>query len=354
MKKSYFKLQPDAFTRFRTVIFLLESMTKNSSKNKTYSILDIGGSSTFIYDFLIESGFAFELTIVDPRPKPAGLNSKITYIQSTGEEARKLNKKFDFTIMIDMLEHVSGDANKRSVIESAIQLTKEAVIIAGPYDDFQTDKFEHSLNSINKELFGVDQDWLLEHFECKKPNLDKIRNYFDKAGWKTNSVATLPFNFWLASAFANLATASSEQIKKATIEAINTEFNTEFEKKPSSFFTDQGYRKIIIASQNKLPEIKIKSISNSSYLDYEMLYSIIIAKLVMTQTKAIYEAKKTLGSLSYEKGLVEQKFETLKEEIERLKDRNNELERHIFNHRAALKKIPLSESTINLVKKIKK
>ncbi|MDQ5913562.1 MAG: hypothetical protein QG623_181 [Patescibacteria group bacterium] len=354
MKKDYLKLQPDAFTRFRTVSFLLESMAKSNSKNKKYSILDIGGSSIFMYDFLIESGLDFELTIIDPRPKPAGLNSKIAYIQSTGEEARKLGKKFDFTIMIDMLEHVAGDTSKESVIDSAIQLTTEAVVIAGPYDDYQTDKFEHSLNSINKELFGVDQDWLLEHFECKKPDLDKVMTVLNKAGWSTSSVSTLPFNFWLASAFANLTPASSEQVKKATIEALNTKFNTEFENMPSSFFTDQGYRKVIIASKNKLPKLKVVQTSNSSYLDYEMLYSGILATLIITQTKAIQQANQTIGSLNHEKAISEQKYELLKEENGRVKERNDELENHIFNHRAALKKIPLSKSTVNLVRKIRK
>ncbi len=354
MKKSYLQLQPDAFTRFRTISFLLESMAKNKDPKKRYSILDIGGSSIFMYDFLSESSLDFELTIIDPRPKPVGINGKIKYIQSTGEEAAHLGRKFDFTIMIDMLEHVAGDTNKKSVLDSAIQLTTEAVIVAGPYEDYQTDKFEHSLNTINKELFGVDQDWLLEHFQCKKPDLNKVLSIFEKAGLHTKSVATLPFNFWLAAAFANLTPASSEFAKRATLAALNSKFNTEFENNPSLFFSDQGYRKIIIASKNKIPTLDAFSSNQDRYLDYEMHYTCLLSTLIISQTKEIFKTSQMLKTLDHEKGITDQRYVFLKDENTYLKERNFELENHILNYRAALKRIPLSKPAANLLRKIRK
>jgi Methyltransferase domain len=166
---SLLSLQPDAYTRFYTMRTIIEGLVNDASK--VYTILDIGGSSTYLSRFLAQSDYKFKITVIDPLPRPEKLPKSIDYIQASGEDIPKLEQKFDFCIMIDMLEHLPSEELKTTILTNASQAAKTAVIVAGPFDADGTDLYEHKLNDLNKEFFGVDQSWLAEHFEYGKPNL---------------------------------------------------------------------------------------------------------------------------------------------------------------------------------------
>lgn len=175
VKNQLLQLNPDAFSRFQIVC----NEVKLAYGTKKIKLLDIGGASTFLFDFLNTNNVRFDLTIVDIvdfDSKPKG----VTVVVQSAEKTDFENESFDVVTGIDMLEHVPNETMKRNIIKEAIRVSKELVIFAGPSDNSLTTEYEKNLNRQNNILFSQDQKWLAEHFKYGKPSSDLLMDCFNK------------------------------------------------------------------------------------------------------------------------------------------------------------------------------
>lgn len=286
--KSNLNLQPDAYTRFITVIYLIQKIIAQKKKD-TYSILDVGGSSGYLDSFLRQSGISYDLTVIDPLPRPKNLPKSVKYIQAGGETLSTLNESFDITTAIDVLEHIPGDKLKKDIVTAMADVTAMGMILVGPFDTSRTDIYEHQLNDINKLLFKVDQNWLSEHFKYGKPNMGRVASHISNArkDLKISSAFTLPFDFWLESSFVNLMPYASYFLKKGRVEAVNATFNGHYSKDIEHSFVEEGYRGIVVASVSKI-ELKIE---NDLTWPYTNRYVALVAELLAASTKHTEQLK---------------------------------------------------------------
>jgi hypothetical protein len=294
--KSTLQLSPDAYTRFQTVLHLLKKIISQEKKS-VYKIVDVGGSSGFLEKFLKNERISYELTIIDPLPRPKELSKSVRYIQAGAEMLPTMGEKFDVAIAIDVLEHLPGPELKDEIVSAMAQSVEMGLIIVGPFDTERTDTYEHQLNDINKLLFKVDQNWLAEHFECGKPNMAKTLETIKKANRKLAlaSAYTLPFDFWLESSFVNLMPYASYFLPKGRVEHVNATFNEHFSKDIENSFVMEGYRGIIVASKN---HVKLKIESDATW-PYTNQYVHLVAELLSVSTKQTNSLRRENSELKH-------------------------------------------------------
>ncbi len=244
------KLNPDAFSRFQVIC----NEIKAAYGSKHIKVLDIGGASTFMYDFLRANNIDFELTIVDiidypDKPKKAKL-----IIQSAEKLSFKDNY-FDVVTGVDMLEHIPSEKMKKNIISEAIRVSGGLIIFAGPCQTEQVTAYETLLNNENKLLFGVDQKWLAEHFEYGKPTKDLLNLCFKQARINPLCFSVLPLTDWYVSSIANLVPAVSESSSDTEMRNLNVEYNKHFMdgnyRISDDGHAEEGYRTFFIGSKLK-------------------------------------------------------------------------------------------------------
>lgn len=256
MKEKQLKLNPDAFSRFQVVSNEIQSVY---GKNKV-KLLDIGGASTYLYDFLTINGINFDLTIIDIVDfdnKP----EKATVVIQSAEKTGFGNNSFDVVTGIDMLEHLPNETVKRNIINEAIRVSKDLVIFAGPCDEQQVTEFEQRLNNQNKLLFSKDQKWLAEHFEFGKPSKELLKKCYTSASLSRKVFSVLPLSDWYISSVANLSPAVNASVSLKNLEKLNEQYNQRFfsdnQYIPEESIYQQGYRTFYVGSKiHKLGDLK--------------------------------------------------------------------------------------------------
>jgi hypothetical protein len=298
----------------------------DKQSNKTIKILDIGGSSRYLYEFLSLGKINFEITVLDPLPRPSDLNEKVKYICSKAQDIDHTKMDFDVVLAIDVLEHLPGDKLKSEIIDMALKVAKVGIILAGPFDDEATHNSEIELNSLNKSLFNKDQEWLKEHFSCGKPNLASTIKQLQSTGLEVESFATLPFEFWRTSTYANLLTAVSTKADKFGLNKLNKSFNEQFEQNPYKFISNDGYRKIVVAAKSKVPTSMPTS---DEYAAFHDQYNVLPMRLIKEYEKSLNDSDAKLIDAINKKTIVQNDLDYYKnnsKELEAaLKSKESEL-----------------------------
>jgi len=243
-------LGPDGYSRFFVIINLLERFY--GKNKKTIKILDVGGCSPYMYDLLSESSIAFELTILDILPKPAGLPAKATYIQADATKSDLPDGTFDVVVSTDTLEHIPAPI-KDAFVQSCVRLSKDVCIMAAPFSTEGVDEAEHYVNDFNKQLFRVGQDWLVEHFEYGKPSVAAVAKVLD--GMKVSYIdfGTNNLYSWIFSTHMNLIEAKVGLDAKKS-EAVRRAYNQSLAQ--SAEFEGITYRHFFVAFKNASFAIK--------------------------------------------------------------------------------------------------
>ena len=259
-------LPPDGYSRFFVITRLLEEIYKK--KNNKIKILDVGGCSPYLNECLKESGIKYELTIIDILPKPYDLD--VDYIQGDITESNIEAGSYDVVVSTDVLEHIPKDL-KNIFITSCIRLSSGLVIIAAPFDTEGVDKAEHIVNDFNKQLFGVGQDWLEEHFRFTKPSVSQTKKVLEEAKLSYINFGVNNLYSWILSTHTHLIQAKTglnlEVLRKS---------NTEYNKKLSSSieFTEPTYRQFFVIfkerslDNGKLLQNIVGSQEPTTYMDY--------------------------------------------------------------------------------------
>lgn len=305
-RQNLLTLNADAFTRFQIVCAEIGKI----AKGKKVKILDIGGASTYLYDFLCLNKIDFDLTIVDIVDfdnKP----SAATVVIQSAESMDFKNNTFHIVTGIDMLEHIPNDAMKRNIINEAIRVSSDAVIFAGPCDTEAVTRYEKMLNSQNKNLFGSDQKWLAEHFKYGKPSKELIEQCYSGGGLSVVSFSTLSLSTWYVSSIANLLADVSEKVNKKKTQALNKKINQLYQNHdiyiPLQSSSQEGYRTFYIGRKKNSSARQIEEFPGTDIFDS---YIDLMAEAV---------------SLTRNFKALETDIDWYKGELERLKKENAEL-----------------------------
>lgn len=267
------ELNPDAYSRFA----LTCQEIKRLGRNRTITILDIGGSSRYLYEFLSSTNVKFKLTVVDI-VEYADKPEDVTFKLQSAEKLHDEDDTYDVVTAIDMLEHVPNNSAKQNIISEALRVSKDMVIIAGPCENDNVTRFERKLNKQNKRYFKQGQKWLEEHFRCGKPKLNEIKRLLQRNDAIVYSYTTLALSDWYISSLANLLTSVSNDISHKQIKAINKQYNNRFTSENRTLYVTQedlGYRTFVIARKYKqidqpntsVPDMRLSLFDIEEYVD---------------------------------------------------------------------------------------
>lgn len=236
-------LGPDGYSRFYVIVGILEHLYKKRSQ--PVRILDIGGCSPFLGQLLAQSKLKTELTILDILPQPSDIKAK--YIQTDATKTDMPDGAFDVVVSTDTLEHVPPKA-KEAFVRACLRLAKDICIMAAPFETPGVHDAETMVNTFNKKLFGVGQDWLEEHFTFKKPSLAATEAIIKKTGAAYVHFGTNNLYSWLFSAHLHLIEAKiGIDAKKSR--AIKRHYNRLLAFSPE--LTEPSYRHFFVVYNNK-------------------------------------------------------------------------------------------------------
>ena len=238
-------LGPDGYSRFFVLVNLLTTTyPKLSNNGAPIKILDVGGCSPYMSQQLEASGLSYTLTVLDILPKPDDYEGE--YIQADITKANIPEKSFDVVISTDTLEHIPAQS-KTAFVEACSRISKDIFILAAPFDTEGVHEAEELINEFNKELFGVGQDWLEEHFEYGKPTIEEVSKALDKSNVKYVHFGTNNIYSWVLSAHLNLTDAKLGLDKDAFTKAKQT-YNKNLAM--SLEFAEPTYRHFFVVYRN--------------------------------------------------------------------------------------------------------
>lgn len=301
-------LNPDAFSRFQLVCNEIKALFGKEQ----VKILDIGGASTYLFDFLSSNEINFELTIldiVDFEDKPKG----VKVIIQSAEKLGFAGSSFDVVTGIDMLEHVPTKEMKQNIIDEATRVSQELIIFAGPCETAQVTSYEKDLNEQNKLLFNADQVWLAEHFKYGKPSKELLGKSFDSKNIKYRVFSALPLSEWYISSLTNLMPSVTDSASAKKLEKLNARYNKRFLNSNAHVQDNtphqEGYRTFFVAAKNK----QLSSVKPPKLAPGEIKIERYVDALV-----EIMNTTKNYASLSRD-------LEWFKKEQVRLKEENEKL-----------------------------
>jgi uncharacterized coiled-coil protein SlyX len=338
------QLPTDGYSRFFVILRLLEELYKDSAK--TIKILDVGGCSPYLRQGLEASGRSFELTIVDILPKPADVTSP--YIQDDVTTSDLPDNSFDVVVTTDVMEHIPKD-RKRLFVKACVRLATDIVILAAPFDTEGVDYAEHHVNDFNKQLFGIGQDWLEEHFEFTKPTKAQVVEVLDELAVPYADFGVNNLYSWLLTTHLNLIEAKvgldARQVKK-----IQQTYNTQLSG--SVEFVEPTYRHFfVIFKSKKLQDKTVASRVSGSpqpqqFADFihdmmQIVYQRIVEldKVSVAKSATIEHLERQLANERLHTEKLHQQMVTQQQELEQLRPfRRLVLLRHPGGAPAAIKR----------------
>lgn len=307
-------LSPDGYSRFFVIVNLLEALYKN--KKQQIRILDVGGCSPYLGEMLRHSKLDTELTVLDILPKPANLKTK--YIQADATTVDLPDGAYDVVVSTDTLEHITPKG-KEAFVKACTRLAGGVFILAAPFSTEGVHEAEVMVNDFNKKLFGMGQDWLEEHFEYKKPDLEFTRDILDKLKVSYTDFGTNNLYSWLFSAHLNLIEAKLG-LDAATTRRIKHHYNLSMAYSPE--FQEPTYRHFFVAYKNKkmsklnLPAYIIEHTEPETFMQYihEMLGEVAdrIDELMRESAKTRRELQVCKAELDNRQKIIEEQQAVLK------------------------------------------
>ncbi len=189
---------PDGYSRYYIISRALHDIFGKQKIN----ILDLGGDSKWMYEFLNEQGVNFSLHIVDQR-KPDFKNPNVKYTKGDFFKLKASEYLSDVTVNTDVLEHVPKDM-KIPFVEKCLELTKKVAVFSGPFEAPDVTLAEKSIDNLSVKVSGKQQRWLKEHFEFGKPKAKDIEAVLQKQSLPYVCLYSNNINNWLLTFTANL------------------------------------------------------------------------------------------------------------------------------------------------------
>ena len=236
-------LVPDLYSRNLIVSNLITSLNPN---NNPIKILDVGGRNGQLDSFLPKN---CSYTIFDIRESE--LNES-NYIVGDITDSSIPSNSFDIVIALDFYEHLS-ESKRQKALSKILRISKNFVIIGGPYNDSNVTLGETHANNLYKKLLGKDNPWLEEHFKNNLPDKSLFENYLSTHNYDFTTFGTSNLENWLISeALIDYAYANGIENKK--IQKLFEYYNKHILE--LGHFLPPYYRTIyLIGKKQSLPQI---------------------------------------------------------------------------------------------------
>ena len=174
----------DQYQRYRLVADILEQVRENE---EALEILDVGGRTALLRRFL--PGDEVALVDMEASPEP-GL------VLGDGARLPFQDESFDAVVTFDTLEHVPPQ-NRAAFVSECRRVSRNWVIIAGPYDTPGVAQAEEDLRVFLKEKLEVDHRYLNEHHEHGLPSRDETVSDLIALGGQVSSIGHGNLERWL-------------------------------------------------------------------------------------------------------------------------------------------------------------
>lgn len=201
---TWLKLYPDGYSRF----FVALEILKKTVIQDPIHVLDVGGSSPYLFDFMKESERRFDLTILDilpPHQEPDGFR----YIQGDGTKMNGItDNAYQAVVSIDSLEHIPN-TGKEAFVRECVRVARDLVIIGAPFNEPGVTEAEHHMNAFHNTLFGTDHRWLKEHFEMGLPETRWMEDLLKTLGYEFLRLGSSHLPTWVLDIHLSLLPAGT-------------------------------------------------------------------------------------------------------------------------------------------------
>ena len=162
----------DQYQRYKTASLVIEKCRK---EKQSFTILEIGANEHKNLEKFLPSDIINYLDI----KLPEHLQKDKNYILADATNMPQIkDNSFDIIIALDVFEHIPQNL-RNNFLSELNRVSKELVILAGPFDEPNVSDTEKKVNEYYKKKYGEDYIWLKEHIENKLPDLNVTINYLN-------------------------------------------------------------------------------------------------------------------------------------------------------------------------------
>jgi ubiquinone/menaquinone biosynthesis C-methylase UbiE/predicted nucleic acid-binding Zn-ribbon protein len=174
----------DQYQRYRLVADILKEVRP---KGRTLSILDVGGRTALLRQFLPKD----RITAVDlEQSDEPGL------VLGDGSRLPFQDGSFDVVAAFDTLEHVPP-ARRTAFVDECARVASRWVVLTGPYASKRVNEAEERLVDFLREKLKTEHRYLNEHRSHGLPSLGKVERTLHKHGLQTVRVGQGNLDRWL-------------------------------------------------------------------------------------------------------------------------------------------------------------
>jgi ubiquinone/menaquinone biosynthesis C-methylase UbiE len=263
MLNERFDLPFDLYTRNRIISDLICLLRKNKKRLK---IIDIGGRSGYLEDFLQENDNLFILDILKSE-----FNEKNYFVGDIISAPFK-DRTFDVVVSSDLFEHISPE-NRENTLSEMLRISKNFVILGAPFYSEKSIEAEIKINEYFRKLTGNDHPWLSEHIKNGLPSGKKLEDFLKNKGFEYLTTETNNISNWLLMQLF-IFYSYKYGIPIENVSKVYRFYNMNFLELGDSL--NPAYRTIyLIGKKGTLPEIDFKLNSIMEVSKYHALETLI-------------------------------------------------------------------------------
>lgn len=281
---------PDGYSRY----YIISRALSDIFGKQPINILDLGGDSKWMFEFLSEQGLNFDLHIVDQR-KPDFKNPNVKYTKGDFFKLEEKDHLSDVVVNTDVLEHIPRNL-KMPFVKKSLELTRKVAIFSAPFEEPDVTLAEKSINNLYKNISGKEQPWLKEHFEFGKPKAKDIEAVLKQSGLPYVCLFSNNIDNWLVTFTSNLVHQQVSNLRD--MDELNRFYNEHILSIGDSSGTP--YRRIYIVFKDKSLIKKIEKLQKELSGDRStttMFYSKVMesfsAKIITMNKELIKVTKKS-------------------------------------------------------------
>jgi len=240
MQNNLKTLSPDLYLRYYSIFNII----KSSQKNLACIILDVGGRAGILGDLIKQEKLPYKLEVLDVLKDTSDKKTTCDlYIRGNIKQLK--NKKYDYVISLDTLEHVK---EKNKFLNDLTGLAP-TLILCAPFYSKEIVDAEKNLNNYYKNFTQKNHLWLNEHLKFGLPNREDLYKLAKKNKLFIEESGSNSINNWLAFMRPNLLPAMTP-IDNKIVSEINVFYNEHYQELGD--LQGDCYRRVFILSQNKI------------------------------------------------------------------------------------------------------
>ena len=184
MTADLLELPFDQYQRYRLVADILNEVRP---KGRTLSILDVGGRTALLRQFLPKD----DVTAVDLE-----MSDEPGLVLGDGSQLPFQDGSFDVVAGFDTLEHVPP-ARRTAFVDECARVASRWVVLIGPYASKRVNEAEERLVDFLREKLKTEHRYLNEHRSHGLPSLGRVERTLHKHGLQTTCVGQGNLDRWL-------------------------------------------------------------------------------------------------------------------------------------------------------------